>query len=51
MPWSQIMWNLRGQNECGLYLEGNGVPLKDFKKENTTVTNVMLYVNYISVES
>lgn len=33
--WRQVTWNLRGQNEeFELYLVGNGLSLKDFKKEN-----------------
>lgn len=35
--WSQVTWNLRGQHEeFELYLEGNGLSLNDFKKENIT---------------
>lgn len=38
--WSQITWNLRGQvEEFELYLQGNTLPLKDFKREN-----IILYI-------
>ena len=36
--WNQVTWNAEGQDEeFKLYLQGNSLSLKDFKRENIIV--------------
>ena len=36
--WNQVTWNTEGQDEeFKLYLQGNSLSLKDFKRENIFV--------------